>query len=134
LVLRSKTDAALSSVLGISSRLTRAEAYSNSDEVLDVALNFGQGTVVRAGFELYQNTPNPFKGMTVIGFNLPEAGEATIKINDVTGRLLKVIRSDFAQGYNEVRLQSAELGAVGVLTYTLESAEFTATRKMIIIK
>jgi hypothetical protein len=134
LVLRARTDAELSKVLGISSRLTRAEAYSNSDEVLDVALNFGQGTVARAGFELYQNTPNPFKGMTVIGFNLPEAGEATIKINDVTGRLLKVIRSDFAQGYNEVRLQSAELGAVGVLTYTLESAEFTATRKMIIIK
>ena len=33
--------------------------------------------VAAAGYELYQNTPNPFKGETVIGYNLPEAAQVT---------------------------------------------------------
>jgi len=90
--------------------------------------------VSRAGFELYQNQPNPFKGETLIGFNLPEAASATIKINDVTGRLLKIIEGDFVKGYNQVRLNSDELGAKGVLSYTVETVEYTATKKMIIVE
>jgi hypothetical protein len=132
-VLRARSEVQLSDVLSINSRLTRAEAYNQADAVMDVALNFGRGTVSSAGFELYQNVPNPFKGETIIGFNLPEAATATIKVNDVTGRMLKVIRGDFAQGYNQISLSSQELPAIGVLYYTVETAKYTATKKMIII-
>jgi len=134
LVLRAKTDAELSRTLGVSSRLTTAEAYTTSDELLDVALDFGQGTLSRAGFEVYQNYPNPFRGQTLISFNLPEATTATVKVNDVNGRLLKVINGQFNEGYNELRLNSSELQAAGVLYYTVETAEYTATKKMIIIE
>jgi hypothetical protein len=134
LVLRAKAGVKLSEALSVNSRLTRAEAYSASDAVMDVALNFGQGTISRAGFELYQNTPNPFQGQTVIGFNLPEATEATIKVSDVQGRMLKLITGQYNQGYNEIRLNSADLNAAGVLYYTVETAEYTATKKMIIIE
>jgi len=134
LVFRSKTEGQLSDALKISSRVTQAEAYSTTGETMDIALNFGQGDVVHAGFELYQNQPNPFRGKTLIGFNLPEAASATIKINDVTGRLLKIIEGDFAKGYNQIRLNSSELGAKGVLSYTVETVEYTATKKMIIVE
>ncbi len=133
MVVRANADVQLSEVLKISSRYTTAEAYSNDDELLDVALNFGQATVTAADFSLYQNTPNPFNGETKIGFSLPEAAKATLTIQDVAGRTLQVIRRDFAKGYNEVVLDGRGL-APGVLMYTLESDEFTATKKMILSK
>jgi hypothetical protein len=44
-----------------------------------------------------------------------------------------VINGQYAKGYNQVSLKSTELSA-GVLTYTLKAADFTATRKMIIVE
>jgi hypothetical protein len=45
-----------------------------------------------------------------------------------------VINGQYAKGYNQVSLKSTELSATGVLTYTLKAADFTATRKMIIVE
>ena len=133
LVFRSNADAQLSELLSVSSRYTKAEAYNTNDDQLDVAIAFS-GATATAAFELYQNTPNPFKGETVVGFNLPAEMNATITVHDVSGKTLKLIRGDFAKGYNQIRLNSSELPAVGVLYYTLETADFTATKKMIIIE
>ena len=83
-------------------------------------------------YALYQNTPNPFKGETTIGFELAQAGEAVISIMDVNGKVVRVIEGDFAAGFNNVRVNNIE--ATGVLYYTLESGDFTATKKMIIIE
>jgi hypothetical protein len=132
LVVRAKSNTTLSEVLNLNSRYTTAEAYKGG-EVMNVGLNFN-AIKVSANYELYQNTPNPFAGETIIGFNLPAAGEATLTIQDVTGRTLKVIYGQYAKGYNQVSLKSTELTATGVLTYTMKAADFTATRKMIIVE
>jgi hypothetical protein len=131
MVVRAKSDAMLSELMSVGSRYTNAEAYGANNEQLDVALSFGDDAVANAGFELYQNTPNPFVGETQIGFNLPEASDVTITINDVTGKTLKVIRGEFAKGYNNVNVNDLPSG---VMYYTLESGDFTATLKMINIK
>ena len=134
LVLRSRANGQLSDALSISSRLTQAEAYATTGETMDVTLNFGAGAVDRASFELYQNRPNPFRSETIIGFHLPEAAAASIKVNDVTGRLLKIIEGEFVEGYNQIELYSSDLDANGVLWYTVETGEYTATRKMIVLE
>ena len=134
LVFTTRVDAQLSDLLSVSSRYTNAEAYNGAGETMDVAINFGTGTVATAGFELYQNTPNPFKGETLIGFNLPQEAAVTIRIHDVNGKALKLIRGDFAKGYNSIDVTSAELPAIGLLYYTVETAEFSATKKMIILE
>jgi len=132
LVVRAKSNTTLSEVLNLNSRYTAAEAYKGG-EVMNVGLNFN-ASKASANYELYQNTPNPFAGESIIGFNLPAAGAATLTIQDVTGRTLKVINGQYAKGYNQVSLKSTELSATGVLTYTLKAADFTATRKMIIVE
>jgi hypothetical protein len=133
LVIRATADANLSDVLSINSRYTNAEAYSTSDDQLNVALNFTGTTATAAEYALFQNTPNPFQGETVIGFNLAEASEATLTIQDVAGRTVKMIEGDFVKGYNQVTLKSNELPSVGVFFYTLTAGDFSATKKMMII-
>ncbi len=135
LVLKAKADATLSEVLNVNSRITRAEAYRAGGDFLSVSLNFGNSAFAQLrNFELMQNVPNPFQGETMIGFVLPEAGDATLTIQDVTGRTLRMVRGDFAQGYNQVILKANELNATGVLYYTLKSGDFVATKKMIILE
>jgi hypothetical protein len=131
LVLRAKADAQLSNSLSLN-RVVSAEAYSNNDQ-LDLALKFNAAAVAN-GFELKQNTPNPFNGETVINFNLPKATAATLTISDVTGRILKSVRATYAKGLNQVTLKASDLNASGVLYYTLEADDFTATKKMIIVE
>jgi len=124
----------LSNMLGVSSRVTKAEAYSKGGDRLDVAFRFnGQNgsTISGVGFELYQNMPNPFVSKTVIGFHLPEAAEATLTIFDETGRMIYTVNGDFAKGHNAISLDRAQINTTGVLYYKLETAKDSATKKMI---
>jgi len=132
LVFNAKDNAQLSDVLNVNSRYTAAEAYSNDGELMDVDLEFN-GQVV-GSFDLYQNTPNPFKETTTIGFNLPQADAATLTVSDATGRVLLVIEGDYAKGYNEVTIDRKALGAAGLLYYQLETSTDTATRTMLLVE
>ena len=72
--------------------------------------------------------------MTIISFNLPDASKATLTIYDVTGKVLKVFTNDFSKGYNSIQIERNSLYASGVLYYKLESGDFSAIRKMIVLE
>ena len=125
----------LSDVLNISSRITDAEAYSQDAETMDLVLEFRTGSGESfASYKLYQNTPNPFSNNTVIAFNLPRAMDASISVHDVTGKQVSLVRGSYAKGYNEIEFNSTDLNVSGVMYYTLETEEFTATKKMVVLK
>jgi hypothetical protein len=130
LTVRAKKATQLSSALSVSSELTAAEAYTASEK-WDVNLVFAGAN---AEFALFQNSPNPFKDETVIGFNLPQAGAATLTVFDAAGKALRVIDGEFAKGYNQVTINRGDLGAAGVLYYQLQSGDFSATKKMVVIE
>ena len=132
-VVRATADVNVSEAISINSRYTNAEAYTNDASNLNVALNVAGATAAEAAFALNQNTPNPFQGETVIGFNLPEAQEATIAVQDVAGRTIKVIEGDFVSGYNQVTLNSNDLPSAGVYFYTLTAGDKSATKKLILV-
>ena len=136
LTFHAKADATLSDVINISNRYTLAEAYEENGTLKDLALGFNSstGTTITGGtFELLQNKPNPFNESTLIGFYLPEAAEASLRVFDVTGKTLKVFRGDYARGYNEVTINRNELQSTGVLYYQLDTDNNSATKKMILI-
>ncbi|MCB0610301.1 MAG: T9SS type A sorting domain-containing protein, partial [Lewinella sp.] len=134
LVVRAMADAALSDVLAISSRYTQAEAYGQDDELMDLGLRFSNGLIAEMPFELYQNEPNPFNDRTVIAFQLPAAAQAEITVHDASGRVLRLIRGDFAKGYNRLTLSRNDFGnATGILYYTVTAGEHRATKKMMLI-
>lgn len=121
----------LSSMISSSSDVTVAEAYTEGLEINGLNVTFrGAETVA---FELFQNEPNPFVEETVIGFNLAEAGNYTLTVFDVTGKVVKVITGEGQKGYNSEELNRSDISS-GVMYYQLESGEYTATKKMIIIE
>jgi len=111
------------------------EAYGSTYDTRKIELRFSDSDKELVNpFALMQNTPNPFKDETSIGFYLPEATTAKITLMDISGRLLKSIEIDGTQGYNEVSIDKTDLPLSGVVHYTLETSTNTATKKMIIIE
>ena len=85
-------------------------------------------------FELFQNVPNPFNTSTIIGFNLPTAEQVTLKIYDLTGKQVYQTKGHYVKGYNTINLEVSTLNLNGVLYYQLDTENYSATRKMIVIK
>ena len=93
---------------------------------------------------LLANYPNPFNPETWIPYQLSEPAEVTLHIYAIDGRLIRTLalghqpagmyqsknRAAFWDGRNEL----GESVASGVYFYTLTADDFTATRKMLILK
>jgi hypothetical protein len=125
-------DVQLSSALAINSKVTAAEAVTAEFNTSNVALAFN-GAAANS-FAVYQNTPNPFSAETVIGFNAVEAGNATVTFTSVEGKVLAVRTVEATKGYNAITVNAANIAATGVVYYTVETANNTATNKMVIVK
>ncbi len=123
----------LQDLVKISSAVTQAEAYDTGDQIKDIFLGF-RGVTDEPIFELYQNEPNPFKGSTLIGYKVPEAGPVSLTLFDGTGRILLVKEQDAVKGQNTILISKKELPTLGVLYYRLDAGEYTATKKMVIIE
>ncbi|MBK6497470.1 MAG: T9SS type A sorting domain-containing protein [Saprospiraceae bacterium] len=121
----------LSEMLTLSSDITKGEYYTGDMNVGKVSLRIDKA---EAGIELFQNEPNPFKGMTTVSFEMPQAAKATLSVYDVTGKVVTVRNIDAIKGLNSEVFTKDQLGVSGVLYYTLVSGDFTATKKMIIVE
>ena len=125
----------LSDVLSLNSAVTSAEIYNAQLETMGLVAKFNSSTnIADAGFELYQNTPNPFADQTTISFNLPQSSDATLSIFDVTGKLITIKKGSFDKGINTIQLNKDDLSVSGVLYYTLETEGFTDTKRMVVLK
>jgi hypothetical protein len=129
---------ALSDILHVGSEITSAEALSEDGETMNIDLEFtassvSTGNVVTTDFALYQNQPNPFSEQTSIGFRLPEASRATLRILSADGRIVRTIIGNYEQGNNVVTLNKSDLGAAGVYYYELDTPKFSARKKMVLI-
>jgi hypothetical protein len=85
-------------------------------------------------FNLRQNYPNPFNSMTTISWQIPKAVKATLKVYDISGREVATLFDGFKPtGKYESRFNAGSLPG-GVYFYKLSAGEFTAVRKMLLIK
>ncbi len=93
---------------------------------------------------LLANYPNPFNPETWIPYQLAESAEVTLTIYDMNGQLVRrlsvghqtagIYRSRSRAVYWDGRNQLGEFVASGLYFYTLTAGEFTATRRMLILK
>lgn len=136
-----KSGALLSEVLRLSEKILAAEAWS-TDQIqqgLQLVFTDPQTTGVEnpagaAGLRLLQNRPNPFTNETTIGFVLPEACTAQLRVLDATGRELWRLSRHFEAGYQEASLRLEESSAAGILYYELTSPFGQLTRRMVAMR
>ena len=93
---------------------------------------------------LLSNYPNPFNPETWIPYQLSEPAAVTLRIYAVSGRLIRTLtlghqpagmyHSKNRAAYWDGRNNLGEPVASGVYFYTFTASDFTATRKMLIIK
>jgi hypothetical protein len=87
-----------------------------------------------SAYNLSQNYPNPFNPSTKIEFSLPKDGYVEIDIYDITGRKVSsLVRDPFKAGIYSVEFNAVNL-ASGIYFYTIKAGDFTATKKMLLIK
>ncbi len=103
-------------------------------EVIDI-----QGPMIPDGYALLQNYPNPFNPSTVIAFSLKRSGHTTLEVLDILGRRVITLTDRYlASGPKRVLWDGCDDRgkqlASGVYFYRLRTAEWTQTRKMLLLK
>ena len=83
---------------------------------------------------LEQNYPNPFNPNTKIVYSIPKTSFVTIKVYDMLGKeITTLINEEKPAGTYEIEFIGSSISS-GVYFYTLNSDDFTSTRKFILIK
>lgn len=86
-----------------------------------------------------QNQPNPFGPFTVIGYQIPMAGEARLQIFDPTGRLVRtLVNGHTGPGAHwttwDGRDDAGNIMGSGVYLYRLQAEGASQTRRMILMR
>ena len=99
---------------------------------------------IPAETELLRNYPNPFNPETWIPYHLAEDADVSLTIYDVNGALVRDIDVGHQTAakydtrskaiYWDGRNQFGEQVASGIYFYSLSAGDFSATRKMVILK
>jgi hypothetical protein len=85
-------------------------------------------------YELAQNYPNPFNPSTIIKYQLPVDGSVTIKLFDILGReVMTLINEDKKAGMYELEFNASHL-ASGFYIYRMQSGDFSAVKKMMLVR
>ncbi|TFH57931.1 MAG: T9SS type A sorting domain-containing protein [Candidatus Zixiibacteriota bacterium] len=90
-------------------------------------------------YQLQQNYPTPFNPSTSIHFSIPRHGRVRIDVFNLLGQsVTTLIDKEIDAGVHSVswdgRNAAGTEAANGIYFYRLEAGEFTATRKMMMIK
>jgi hypothetical protein len=90
--------------------------------------------IIPDNFYLSQNYPNPFIIRTKISFTLPKASRVSLKVYDISGRLVTTLADGIQNaGTYEVTFDGSGFSS-GVYIYRLQASEFTETKKMVLIR
>ncbi|MEZ4963637.1 MAG: dockerin type I domain-containing protein [Saprospiraceae bacterium] len=122
----------LSSILSLDEALLPGLVYNNEQESNVVQLYFSPVTGTNdpeKEVRLFGNWPNPFIQTTNLGFSLPEACYAQLRVLDESGRELWRQEKKYSAGYQQEQIRLD--GAAGALVCELVTPWGTAVCKMI---
>lgn len=113
--------------------LTGAEVADYYGNTMNVATH-----VLPTKFELAQNRPNPFNPSTTIELALPVASEYAVAIYNIEGQLIRSYSGSSAAGLVQVvwdgKDKAGSQVASGIYFYKAIASNFSATKKMVLMK
>jgi hypothetical protein len=85
-------------------------------------------------YELAQNFPNPFNPTTTISFEVPVTGQVKLSVYNLLGKeVATLINGRVSAGSHQVIFDASNLQS-GIYYYRLESGDFVATKKLLLLK
>ena len=90
-------------------------------------------------YGLNRNMPNPFNPSTVIGYQLPEAGQVRLAIYNLLGQEVRVLVNErreagsFTAAWDGTDALGRRVGS-GVYLYRIQAGSFSATKRMLLLK
>lgn len=104
-----------------------------------VVVQVAQKGVVPTSYALNQNYPNPFNPSTEIAFALPQTGHVTLTVYNILGQSVKtLVDEEMSAGPHQVTWDGTANGgsvaASGIYFYRIQANDFTATKKMTLLK
>ncbi len=129
--------AKLSELLQLNDEVLPGMAFNAEHAESEVVLSFSELSTsvsiepLEGRAQLLQNRPNPFNEETTIGFILPEACEAQLRVYDLSGREITSYRRQYSAGYHEIVFRVNNASDYGVMFYELTTPSGRLVRKMI---
>jgi hypothetical protein len=118
-------------------RTINANLKSGEDLVInDATINklMVSGELIPDKYSLEQNYPNPFNPSTKISYSIPEDGFVNLAVYNLLGEVVTTIVSKVQKaGKYEVNFVASGLSS-GVYVYRIEAANFTASKKLVLMK
>ncbi len=85
-------------------------------------------------YVLYQNFPNPFNPVMEIVYEMPKTGDVSLRVFDILGREVATLaRGHVGAGSHRVMVDGSYLPS-GIYFYRLQAGDFTAAKKMVLLK
>jgi len=91
-------------------------------------------TSVPVDYKLEQNYPNPFNPTTTINYSIPKASFVTLKVYDVLGNEVMTVVNEQQSANNYTYTVDFSKLSSGVYYYTLNTGNYTATKKLTLVK
>ena len=87
-----------------------------------------------AEYVLEQNYPNPFNPATLIKYSVAQDGFVSLNVFNLLGeKVALLVNENLKTGRYEINFNASDLSS-GIYFYRLDSGNFTASKKMILIK
>ncbi len=92
------------------------------------------GELTPSVYALEQNYPNPFNPSTKISYTVPEDGFVKLAVYNMLGEEVATLVNSFQKANRyEVNFNASGLSS-GIYVYKLEAANYTSTRKLVLMK
>jgi Secretion system C-terminal sorting domain len=99
-----------------------------------VSLAAGIGSNLPKSFAIQQNYPNPFNPTTNIAFDVPKASHVELSVFNVLGqKVVSLVNQAMDPGTHTVAWD-ASTNSSGVYYYRIVAGDFSATKKMVLLK
>jgi len=110
---------------------TQSTADSIPDSSTVIAREIGKQP---DAFLVYPNYPNPFNGMTRMGFRLPKSDQVSVKVYNSSGqRVETLLNQRFQAGEHEIVWNATDLSS-GIYFYQVRSGPYSAVGKCLLLK